>query len=509
MNGGIRPAMRLLLVTAAPLALAGCVLEALLFVRTGDIGTFTGDTLISACASASSPGGPTVTCQIGAPGNLITTSIVAGGGGTFAISPWDPLILEVPAGATSFAGTFFYTIPGLPPSPVIPLVVTAGLSSLQIDAKTTLLAEAGTQLVVVDVPSDLSLPNEINYTLHYSDASHLPVKAMFAVKVRSGVSTYYAPILPCATDFASLPGVPASGNLTMPQILAYVSAMTPCNNKAFDFSPGTPPPPPPAGPNYQGIWWKSPPDSESGWGLNLAHQEDTIFASWFTYDMSGRHWWLTMTATKTAAGTYSGTLYQTRGPPFNAVPWDPFAVVPTQVGTGTLTFSDANNGTFFYTIGAVTQAKAITREVFGPLPTCTYDGGSLILATNYTDLWWAKPGGSESGWGINLNHEGDTIFATWFTYDLDHTPLWLVVTAPKQSTGAYSGDLYQTSGARFDAFDPAQVTATKVGTATFTFAEGNDATFQYTVQLPGMASPVTQAKLITREVFSLYGTTCR
>jgi len=108
--------MRWMLVAAAPLALAGCVLEALLFVRMGDVGTFTGDTLISACASTSSPGGggPTVDCQIGPPGSPITTTFVAGGGGSFAISPWDPIILEVPAGATEIGGTFSFTLPGYP-----------------------------------------------------------------------------------------------------------------------------------------------------------------------------------------------------------------------------------------------------------------------------------------------------------------------------------------------------------------------------------------------------------
>src|SRR5262249_40359129 len=35
--------------------------------------------------------------------------------------------------------------------------------------------------------------------------------------------------------------------------------------------------------NYQGLWWSSPANSESGWGVNLAHQGDIIFASWFTY----------------------------------------------------------------------------------------------------------------------------------------------------------------------------------------------------------------------------------
>ncbi|TMG87516.1 MAG: hypothetical protein E6H78_01000, partial [Betaproteobacteria bacterium] len=46
-----------------------------------------------------------------------------------------------------------------------------------------------------------------------------------------------------------------------------------------------------AGPaNYEGLWWKSPAESESGWGINFAHQGDTIFATWFTYDLTGKAW---------------------------------------------------------------------------------------------------------------------------------------------------------------------------------------------------------------------------
>ena len=35
-------------------------------------------------------------------------------------------------------------------------------------------------------------------------------------------------------------------------------------------------------PNYEGLWWRSPAGSESGWGINFAHQGDVIFATWFT-----------------------------------------------------------------------------------------------------------------------------------------------------------------------------------------------------------------------------------
>jgi hypothetical protein len=217
-----------------------------------------------------------------------------------------------------------------------------------------------------------------------------------------------------------------------------------------------------------------------------------------------------MTAQKSAANTYTGTLYQTRGPAFNADPFNPNLVTPTAVGTGTLTFTDANNGTFAYVVNGISQTKNITREVFGALPTCTFGSQpNLALATNYQDLWWNAPAMSESGWGINLSHQGDTIFATWFTYDLDGSPLWLVVTAHKTGSSVYSGDLYRTAGARFDAFNPASVVPTKVGTATFTFANGNSATFRYTVQVAGMPNPVTQTKTITREIFATPGTACQ
>jgi hypothetical protein len=257
--------------------------------------------------------------------------------------------------------------------------------------------------------------------------------------------------------------------------------------------------------NYEGLWWNAPAGSESGWGINFAHQGDIIFASWFTYDLTGKGWWLVMTAPKTAPNTYSGALYQTTGPAFNAVPFNPMQVTATQVGTGTLSFSDANNGTFAYTVNGISQTKNITRQVFGPLPTCTFGAGNLAAATNYQDLWWAAPAGSESGWGVNFTHQGDTIFATWFTYDLDRTPMWLVVTAQKTAPGMYAGTLYRTTGPAFNAvpFNPLSVVATAVGTATLSFTDGTTGTFAYTV------NGVSQTKVVTREVFTNPGTVCQ
>jgi hypothetical protein len=259
-------------------------------------------------------------------------------------------------------------------------------------------------------------------------------------------------------------------------------------------------------PNYEGLWWNAPAGSESGWGINFAHQGDTIFATWFTYDLTGKGLWLVMAASLTATGAYTGTLLQTTGPPFNSVPFDPSQVVGTVVGTGTLSFTDLNTGTFAYTVNGVAQTKSIVRQIFDQPPTCTFGILSdLTLAYNYQDLWWAAPAGSEMGWGVNLTHQGNTIFATWFTYDLDGTPLWLLVTALKTAPGVYSGTLYRTTGPPFNAvpFDPTKVAATAVGAATFTFTDGNTGTFNYTF------SGAAQTKAITREVFVPPGTVCQ
>jgi len=78
----------------------------------------------------------------------------------------------------------------------------------------------------------------------------------------------------------------------------------------------------------------------------------------------GTPMWLVVTAQKTAPGMYAGMLYRTTGPAFNAVPFNPANVVATPVGTATLSFTDGNTGTFAYTVNGVSQAKAITRQVF-------------------------------------------------------------------------------------------------------------------------------------------------
>ena len=266
---------------------------------------------------------------------------------------------------------------------------------------------------------------------------------------------------------------------------------------------------------YEGLWWNSPAGSESGWGIVLTQQGDTIFAAWFTYDLAGKPRWLVMSADRIASNTYAGTLYQTTGPPFDAAPFPPIGsaggAAGTVVGSGTFTFDDANDATFAYTVDGVSQTKSITRESFGPVPGCTFGGGSdPALATSYQDLWWNAPAGSESGWGIEIVHEGDTIVAIWFTYDRDRSPMWLIATLARTGATTYSGNLFRmTGGPAFDAVpfpplgSPGSASGSIVGTATLDFSDGNAAAFSYSVD------GVAQTKSITREVLVSPGTVCR
>jgi hypothetical protein len=258
--------------------------------------------------------------------------------------------------------------------------------------------------------------------------------------------------------------------------------------------------------NFQGMWYAAPAESEAGWGLDFAHQGEAILATWFTHDANGKAWYLSMTAFKTGPNTFAGTLLRTTGPALDA-PFDPNQVQRIEVGSGTLSFSDANNGTFSYSVDGTSQTKSITREVFGPLPTCTWGAQpNLALAANYTDMWWVP---TESGWGIHFTQQGDAIFAAWFTYDFTGAALALTATLSRVGPGVYSGTLIKTSGPPFSAmpWNPAAVTRTEAGTATVSFANGNAATFTFTVNDDGKTT--TQTKSISRQVFRAPGTVCQ
>ena len=82
---------------------------------------------------------------------------------------------------------------------------------------------------------------------------------------------------------------------------------------------------------------------------------------------------------------------------------------------------------------------------------------------------------------------------------------WISATLVNTVAGTYSGALEATTGSPFNssAFDSSRVTHKTVGTATVTFADGNNGTFAYTL------NGVSQTKALTRFIFSASGTVCQ
>lgn len=115
---------------------------------------------------------------------------------------------------------------------------------------------------------------------------------------------------------------------------------------------------------------------------------------------------------------------------------------------------------------------------------CGAQARATTFATDVTDLWWNP---NEGGWGVNVSHQDDTLFLTFFVYGANGNALWysasdvrFVTSLPEATT--YTGALFQTTGPYLGgAFDPRNVSYREVGTATFIVQGPNIAVLTYTV----------------------------
>jgi hypothetical protein len=316
--------------------------------------------------------------------------------------------------------------------------------------------------------------------------------------------------------------------------------------------------------------WFDP--AESGWGLNLIHQGDTLFATLFVYGADRQPKWFVASELSGGPTTYSGTLRECTGAWFGG----PFSAAPLScrdVGPMRFDLSDTR-GTVDYTVDGVRVVKQVQRFSFrrttleggyegymvqpaaggtaevsksdltlhitrddsaftmdsssDSQSPCTWNGtpvqdgqyesvsGTYLCNGNQAGSWamkvdpttegftgsftgagitgWiaaARTTGSirmqgpgyrndmwfvpaESGWGLNVIEQGDTIFATLFVYDSQGRARWYVASnlmkQGESSDGqvAYSGALAEATGPYFGAaFDPSGVVPRGVGNLSF------------------------------------------
>ena len=128
---------------------------------------------------------------------------------------------------------------------------------------------------------------------------------------------------------------------------------------------------------YQDLW--SNP-AEPGWGVNIAQQGNTMFATWFVYGTDNRPVWYVMsngqrTATTVSGEVFTGAIYELRGT-YLGMPWLGAQLLAPDAGVATFTFTDKKTLSLRYSINGVTVQKNIVRQTFAAQPISgTYYGG--------------------------------------------------------------------------------------------------------------------------------------
>lgn len=247
------------------------------------------------------------------------------------------------------------------------------------------------------------------------------------------------------------------------------------------------------------VWWD---ESEAGWGLYIADQGDVLVPFWFTHDSDGEPVWFLAPTTRQSDGSYRGDFERIQGVPLAQIQGQ--AADPgSPLGSTVLQFDGDNALSFRYTVGGQTQTKSLKRFPFGDKDViCRASSASRASATNYSDIWWNP---DSSGWGVHVSHVNNDLYTTWYTYDTDREPIFYQGVTSKQADGSFSGELYRSNnGTPFLQINgaPANNGASVVGSTRLRFANGERATFEYTI------NGVSQSKSIQRFQFGSTASVC-
>ena len=155
--------------------------------------------------------------------------------------------------------------------------------------------------------------------------------------------------------------------------------------------------------DYSDLWWNP---AESGWGVGLQRQGDTIFLTLFVYGPDGAATWFvapSVQVVQAAAARWQGPLYRASGPPF-AAPYDQ-NVQATSTGTATLDFTGPSSGTLTYTVDGASVTKSITRMTWRePSAAGSYYGGFTATVSECADP--TRVGDYEFFGSMSVAHSG-------------------------------------------------------------------------------------------------------
>ncbi len=122
--------------------------------------------------------------------------------------------------------------------------------------------------------------------------------------------------------------------------------------------------------------------SESGWGLSIQQQDDTLFINMFVYDQAGQPTWFIGAVTPgipAAAGhmTFTGDWFKVNGT-FYGSPWNAAAAQINKVGTIVFDADSVTTANLSYSVNGVTVNKRVERELWSYENYSGNYGGGLI-----------------------------------------------------------------------------------------------------------------------------------
>jgi hypothetical protein len=410
-------------------------------------------------------------------------------GYTAPLTLYDPLIVQVPASMSNFAGSIAIGPPGIAPNTALSII--SGLTSVPIDANTNLVAEPGMQLVIIDFQAPSGAPfGTYTLKLQFSGTAS-SIKVVFAGKVAAGPNTYYVPIYPCVTNFAnvlpiSLPVISLAGLIPL-----IVSAQG-CNGQNYNFSGLSAPS---VDLNQDGLTgsWYDPATNGQGVEVevfaNPSSGTGSTFVSWFTYDtVAGaedhQRWYTAQGPVVTGQPNASLTIYKNTGGNFNAPP----ATTAQPVGTATLSFGTCTSGQLAYSF---TDGSGRTGNI--PLTRLTQNvtcSTTTPYPTNadfaFSGNWYGGAATSGQGFTAEVNPNSAAFFAAWYTYE----PMGAAAGAAGQrwytAQGTFTPGLrsipvtiYETTGGVFNMPPPTGQQTVAVGSGTMAFQSCTAATFSY------------------------------
>jgi hypothetical protein len=109
-------------------------------------------------------------------------------------------------------------------------------------------------------------------------------------------------------------------------------------------------------------------EGETGWGLSIQQQADTLFINMFVYDQAGQPTWFIGAVTPgvpAASGhiTFTGDWFKVNGT-FYGSPWNQAAAAINKVGTIVFDVDSVTTANLTYSVNGVTVNKRVARELW-------------------------------------------------------------------------------------------------------------------------------------------------